>query len=210
MSDFRLEVKVKNNRLVTAIEKDFRSVNAFCVAKNLSAIDVGRLCNLKTSPIAGQQNNFYKHVSWKKIAIDIADALGMLPEEIWPEHMQDIVLQKNTSIVDVSADFVSKMVSSDYRRNPLMIATLSQQDNQLAAVIDTLDDREKTVVLEYFGFNGSTKTFKEIGDDLSMSGTRVQQILNTALKKLRHPTRSGLLEDFLFTEEDCTMNFENI
>lgn len=210
MSDFRLEIKVKNNRLVSAIEKDFRSVNAFCVAKNLSPIDVGRLCNLKTSPIAGAQNNFYKHVSWKKIAIDIADALGMLPEEIWPEHMQDIVLQKNTSIVDVSADFVSKMVSSDYRRNPLMIATLSQQDNQLAAVIDTLDDREKTVVLEHFGFNGSTKTFKEIGDDLSLSGTRVQQIFNKALKKLRHPTRSGLLEDFLFTEEDCTMNFENI
>lgn len=211
MSDFRLEVKVKNNRLVSAIEKDFKSVNAFCNANNLWPSEVGLLCNLKASPLVKTKNEYYQlQTEWRKIALDISEALGMLPEEIWPEHMQEIVLQNNKSSVEVNADFVAKMISSDYKKDPLLIAASAQQKNQLEAILDTLEEREKAVIFGHFGFDGKNKTLSEISEELNCSRERVRQILSKALKKLRHPTRSGLLEDFLDTEEDYTMNFENI
>lgn len=204
MNDFRLEVKVKNNRLVSAIEKDFKSVSAFCNANNLLPSEVGLLCNLKASPLAKirDEKNRYVQIGWRKVALGISDALGMLPDEIWPEHMREIVLQNNKSSVEVNADFVAKMISSDYKRDPLLIASSSQQLEQLEAAINTLDDREKTAIYGHFGFDGKNKTLSEIGEELNCTRERVRQILHKALRKLRHPTISSVLEDFLVPEED--------
>lgn len=69
---------------------------------------------------------------------------------------------------------------------------------QLHEVLNTLKDREKQVLSLRFGLNGgSEKTLEEVGVVLSISRERVRQIERNALQKLRHPSWSSKLEDYI-------------
>ena len=66
------------------------------------------------------------------------------------------------------------------------------------SVLDTLDDREKFVIINYFGFQGKEqKNLQEIGNDLNITSERVRQIKDRALQRLRHVTRSQLLKIYI-------------
>jgi RNA polymerase sigma factor (sigma-70 family) len=57
--------------------------------------------------------------------------------------------------------------------------------NELAGIMRSLTDRERTVLRARYGFSGSTKTLRELGGDLGVSAERVRQIEERALGKLR-------------------------
>lgn len=59
----------------------------------------------------------------------------------------------------------------------------------LMDVLDTLTEREKTIIVMRFGLMGSDMTAGEVGRKLSITGERVRQIEARALRKLRHPAR---------------------
>jgi RNA polymerase primary sigma factor len=74
--------------------------------------------------------------------------------------------------------------------------TLLQE--QLHAVLGTLSEREAGVVSLRFGLaDGQPKTFDEIGKVYGVTRERIRQIESKAMYKLRHPSRSNLLRDFL-------------
>jgi RNA polymerase primary sigma factor len=65
-------------------------------------------------------------------------------------------------------------------------------------VLDTLSEREAGVVSMRFGLaDGQPKTLGEIGTEYGVSRERIRQIETKAIYKLRHPSRSKLLRDFL-------------
>ena len=72
------------------------------------------------------------------------------------------------------------------------------QDEQLEEVLDTLAPREKKVLELRFGIvDGRTRTLEEVGKEFNVTRERIRQIEAKALRKLRHPSRSKKLRDFL-------------
>lgn len=67
--------------------------------------------------------------------------------------------------------------------------------DKLLSLLDVLDEREKTIIQDYFGLSGSTRTLEDIGNDFDLTKERVRQIKEKALRKLRNET--GSLFDYL-------------
>jgi RNA polymerase primary sigma factor len=65
----------------------------------------------------------------------------------------------------------------------------------LNSILDNLDDREKIIVKEYYGLNGTARTLEDIGNDFSLTKERVRQIKEKALRKLRN--ESYILFEYL-------------
>ena len=69
---------------------------------------------------------------------------------------------------------------------------------QLAEVLNTLTDREKKVLVLRFGLeDGRARTLEEVGKEFNVTRERIRQIEAKALRKLRHPSRSRKLKDYL-------------
>ncbi|MEG0894166.1 MAG: RNA polymerase sigma factor RpoD [Oscillospiraceae bacterium] len=69
---------------------------------------------------------------------------------------------------------------------------------QLGGVLSTLSDREEKVLRLRFGLkDGRARTLEEVGKEFNVTRERIRQIEAKALRKLRHPSRSKLLKDFL-------------
>ena len=77
-------------------------------------------------------------------------------------------------------------------------ATSSMLKEQLVSVLGSLTPREQKVVMMRYGLeDGHAKTLEEVGKEFNVTRERIRQIEAKALKKLRHPSRSKRLKDFL-------------
>lgn len=77
-------------------------------------------------------------------------------------------------------------------------ANFSMLKGQLNQVLSTLSDREKKVLELRFGLNdGTPRTLEEVGKEFEVTRERIRQIEAKALRKLKHPSRSQKLKDFL-------------
>ena len=81
---------------------------------------------------------------------------------------------------------------------PADAASYQLLKEQVDSVLDTLNDREKRVLQLRFGLeDGRSRTLEEVGREFGVTRERIRQIEAKALRKLRHPTRSKKLRDFL-------------
>lgn len=77
-------------------------------------------------------------------------------------------------------------------------ATFSILKEQLVEVLSTLTDREQRVLRLRFGLDdGHARTLEEVGKEFNVTRERIRQIEAKALRKLRHPSRSRKLKDYL-------------
>ena len=80
---------------------------------------------------------------------------------------------------------------------PNQVATEQMLREQISAVLDTLQQRERDVLELRFGLNdGRARTLEEVGREFGVTRERIRQIEAKALRKLRHPIRSGHLRDY--------------
>ena len=81
---------------------------------------------------------------------------------------------------------------------PLDAATFKLLREQLAGVLDTLTERERKVVELRFGMvDGQPRTLEEVGSAFGVTRERIRQIESKTMSKLRHPSRSQVLRDYL-------------
>ena len=81
---------------------------------------------------------------------------------------------------------------------PAEAAAFSMLKEQLVEVLDTLTEREQKVLKLRFGLeDGRARTLEEVGKEFDVTRERIRQIEAKALRKLRHPSRSKKLKDFL-------------
>jgi RNA polymerase primary sigma factor len=81
---------------------------------------------------------------------------------------------------------------------PAEEAAYSLLQEQLGEVIETLTDREQQVIRLRYGLgDGRPRTLEEVGKEFHVTRERIRQIEAKALRKLRHPSRSKMLRDYL-------------
>jgi len=132
------------------------------------------------------------------------------PEEIGKE--MDITPEKVREIQKVSQEPVSletpvgeesdsnlgDFIEDQDALAPADAAAFELLKEQLEEVLDTLTEREENVLRLRFGLeDGRTRTLEEVGQVFGVTRERIRQIEAKALRKLRHPSRSKRLKDFL-------------
>jgi RNA polymerase primary sigma factor len=81
---------------------------------------------------------------------------------------------------------------------PAETASYALLKEQLSEVLHTLTSREELVLRLRFGLDdGRTRTLEEVGKEFNITRERIRQIEAKALRKLRHPSRSKRLRDYL-------------
>ena len=81
---------------------------------------------------------------------------------------------------------------------PVEMATHAILKEQLEEVLGSLTDREARVIKLRFGLeDGRTRTLEEVGKEFNVTRERIRQIESKALRKLRQPSRSRKLKDYL-------------
>lgn len=130
---------------------------------------------------------------------EIAKAMDM-PEERVREIMkisQDPV-SLETPIGEEEDSHLSDFIQDDHVEVPVDAATFTLLHEQLMEVLDTLTDREQKVLRLRFGLDdGRPRTLEEVGREFNVTRERIRQIEAKALRKLRHPSRSKKLKDYL-------------
>ena len=132
------------------------------------------------------------------------------PEEIAKE--MDLTVEKVREILKIAQEPVSletpigeeedshlgDFIEDDKIASPSDAATFSMLKEQLMEVLGTLTDREQKVLKLRFGLeDGRERKLEEVGKEFDVTRERIRQIEAKALRKLRHPSRSKKLKDYL-------------
>lgn len=132
------------------------------------------------------------------------------PEEIAIE--MDLPVEKVREIMKISQEPVSletpigeeedshlgDFIPDDDAPAPAEAAAFTLLKEQLFSVLETLTPREKKVLCLRFGLDdGRQRTLEEVGKEFNVTRERIRQIEAKALRKLRHPSRSKKLKDYL-------------
>ncbi len=103
-----------------------------------------------------------------------------------------------TPIGEEEDSHLGDFIPDEDASEPSEAASFSLLREQLEEVLDTLAPREKKVLELRFGIvDGRTRTLEEVGKEFNVTRERIRQIEAKALRKLRHPSRSKKLKDFL-------------
>ena len=130
---------------------------------------------------------------------EIAKELNMEPEKV-----RDIMkiaqepVSFETPIGEEEDSHIGDFIPDDSNMAPVEVATHAILKEQLSEVLDSLTDREARVIKLRFGLeDGRTRTLEEVGKEFNVTRERIRQIESKALRKLRQPSRSRKLKDYL-------------
>ena len=130
---------------------------------------------------------------------EIAEELDMPVErvrEILKISQEPVSLE--TPIGEEEDSHLGDFIQDDNVPVPAEAAAQTLLKEQLDEVLDTLTEREQKVLRLRFGMNdGRARTLEEVGKEFDVTRERIRQIEAKALRKLRHPSRSRKLRDYL-------------
>ncbi len=104
----------------------------------------------------------------------------------------------DTPIGEEDDSHLGDFIEDDTALSPADSAAFSMLREELGTALESLTDRERQVVRLRFGLeDGRARTLEEVGKEFNVTRERIRQIEAKALRKLRHPSRSKRLKDFL-------------
>ncbi len=130
---------------------------------------------------------------------EIAKKLGITIDkvrEVYKISQDPVSLE--TPIGEEDDSHLGDFIKDERTMGPEEYATIEMLKEELAGVLSTLTDREEKVLRLRFGLDdGQCRTLEEVGQIFGVTRERIRQIEAKALRKLRHPSRSRKLKDFL-------------
>ncbi len=104
----------------------------------------------------------------------------------------------DTPIGEEDDSHLGDFIEDDTALSPADSAAFSMLREELASALESLTERERQVIKLRFGLeDGRARTLEEVGKEFNVTRERIRQIEAKALRKLRHPSRSKRLKDFL-------------
>lgn len=130
---------------------------------------------------------------------EIAKKLGISIDkvrEVYKISQDPVSLE--TPIGEEDDSHLGDFIKDERTMGPEEYATIEMLKEELQGVLGTLTDREEKVLRLRFGLDdGQCRTLEEVGQIFGVTRERIRQIEAKALRKLRHPSRSRKLKDFL-------------
>jgi RNA polymerase sigma factor (sigma-70 family) len=182
MNEYRIKVSVRNNLLLSAIEKTgHKSVAAFCRANNIGQTEVSALVSMRDRPVR-------RNGEFSLISKELMEILGAAPSDLWTDEQLYLKLEHNSGEQVVSRDDIAHFLE----QAQTTLTLPSPEDECIRAEISTavqkaldtrLKPREKAVLQARIW---DEKTLEEVGHDLGVHRERVRQLEAKALRKLRY------------------------
>ena len=148
-----------------------------------------------------------------RVSRQLLQELGREPQPEEIAEVMDIPVERVREILKISQEPVSletpigeeedshlgDFIPDDNMPVPADAAAFTLLKEQLVEVLDTLTEREKKVLALRFGLeDGRARTLEEVGKEFNVTRERIRQIEAKALRKLRHPSRSRKLRDYIY------------
>ena len=188
MKDYRITVKVRNNRILKAIEASGATPgNKWCEENGMSYSVIYSLISMKSSPLMASGE-------LRKDAVLLCEVLNCLPEDLWSNE-QLYPLETNISEIEMDGDQVAALMHNG-QTSYLMdnSAERHQLSEHIDQVLSNLSDRERKILNMRFL---DDLTLEETGKILGATSERIRQIEAKALRKLRNPSNSSILGQHL-------------
>lgn len=184
MKDYYATIKIQNGRLKSAMQSEgIKTASELSKVSGVSFSQVLNLLNFKSSP------RLKKQVGWKETTKKICEALNQIPEDIFPDHLEkEIVTNKISLFVNeaqLRGQYQSQIQPNEEIEEIEMVKAVED-------VLETLRPRERKIIEDRFW---GDKTCEEISKDFNISRSRVHQMEQKALRKLRYISRSKKLRD---------------
>lgn len=145
------------------------------------------------------QRQLLQELGREPTAEEIAEEMEISPEkvrEILKVSQEPVSLESPIGEEDDS--HLGDFVEDERAEIPMDAASFNLLKEQLEDVLDDLSTREKRVIQLRFGLlDGHPRTLEEVGRVFGVTRERIRQIESKTLAKLRHPSRSGKLRDFI-------------
>jgi RNA polymerase primary sigma factor len=124
--------------------------------------------------------------------------------EVYPEKVEEIIqvsqlpISLESPVGDQEDTHLMDFIEDHNTLAPIDVATRQLLKDQIEEVLDTLAPREKRIIQLRFGLeDGRDRTLDEVGKEFNVTRERIRQIEAKAIRKLRHPSRSRKLRDYL-------------
>jgi RNA polymerase sigma factor (sigma-70 family) len=171
MSDFNLQVTVRNARLLRAIRAKFKNVSQFSKAAGISASRLSALLTMRESP-------FRQNGDLTVVAEAVCSALNAAPDDLWPKHIAQLRAKTPRFEVELDAGEFQAIAGAPPD-------TLAAMRGALDRWLPKLDDRSRRVLLEYYG----GATLRELSTEIGVTQQTVHRIIDKAERQIRHAAR---------------------
>jgi RNA polymerase sigma factor (sigma-70 family) len=201
MSEYRIDIKVRNNIILKKLEeKGYSCLGEFCRLNGMmSQVGVlGDILNMKKSPLDSEGR-------WRKSLENFCFILECAPMDLFTDAQMNTVLSTNKRSLQVKEAEMRFMIENVPEQKLLdEIISEDQRKINIDKVLKCLTPRERMVVEMRMGLGeyDHEHTFQEISDIFGITNERIRQIEAKAYRKLRHPLRSNILLD----REPCELD----
>lgn len=215
MSEYRIDLKVRNNLLLKAIEDaGYKNTAHFCKTYGLQQTLLGELLNLKVAPLR-------KDGTFRQIATELMDIFGALPEDLWTHEQLTMELETNKGKLDVDK---AEMVRLMDRTATGVLEHLTPEESmetkiiqdKVNKILDGLAPQPKKVLRLLYGveINDDKKTLEQVGAMFDVSRERIRQIKVKGERTIRRhimqldPQLGKELSDIVTTTSACNDDTE--
>ncbi len=203
MKDYVLEIKVKNNYMMTKMrERGIDTAAELARRTGITQPAVSVLLTLKVAALT-------KRGKWRPTLLLLAKFFNCLPEELVPPQHLEESLSRNTTTLEVGRADLKKIASWAMEDkavvDPLLLLAQGEAVEGVQTALGHLKPRERHVVAMRFGLDGeSPATLDEVAETMGVTRERVRQIEAKGMRRLKQPTAQTKfsLESHMQTFED--------